>query len=215
MRAGMPGREEGKNQESEDDMKIDELASQLGMTPEEIANRIINQVVDDLLRRKSEDDEGGYRYDASSDFANMLREQIEKTIREKIDLIATEHMGPQVEGFLRTLVFKPTNRYGDRTGADMTITEHIAAECERWIAEPVNFQGQSKAESQDGYSFKGETTRLGHLIHKHIHYSIEQVMRDAIQRANVTLVKSLEETAKIQLAKIAETLSVSVKVKGS
>ena len=194
-------------------MKIEELAEQLGMTEEALGDRIVNQIVSEVLRKKESDPEDGYEYEADSEFAKSLRQRVRDEITAHIDRVAQESMAPKVEDYLKDFAIRQTNRYGEQKGEPLTVTEFIAAECERWVNEPVDFDGKTKDQAYDKYRFTGKTTRLGFMIHKYLHYTIEGVMKDAIDNANSKLVQALEETAKMQLARIAKTLSVSVKTK--
>lgn len=92
----------------------------------------------------------------------------------------------------------------------MSFLEYLVDRAEAYLTEKVSFDGKTKAESR-GYSWNGTQTRLSYLVDRHLHYSIEKAMKNALANANKAIVQGLEDTVKLKLGEIQKSLKVTVK----
>ena len=181
----------------------------LGISKEELQNRVIDALCDKLLNERYFDEDGENAI-ASSTFGVKLTKVIKDRIDSQIAALAEEHVLPNVKTFIDNLVLQQTTEWGTKVGRPVTFIEYLTHQAETYMTEQVNYEGKSKNQS-DGYSWKGTQTRLTNLVHQHLHYSIETAMKDALKIANNAIAQGIQETVKIKLAEIAAQLKVEIK----
>lgn len=179
---------------------------QIGLTNKKLQQQLVSHLGDRLLGESSVD--GGYisESDLSRDVRELIKTQIDETVRD----LADEHILPNVTRLVEGAVLGKTNEWGEKKGKDFTFKEYLVDRADKYLAEKVDFQGKDEQETGK-YNFKGKQTRITYLINKHLHNSIETAMRQAIQNANDVLVGGLEETVKQKLQEISARLKVAVK----
>lgn len=189
-------------------MSIDLTA--LGFTQEELQKRVVNQICDQLMRREYEDEDGP-SYFGESELKRKLDAEIKERINATVEELAEKHILPNVGSYIENLTLQATNKWGEKTGSSLTFVEYLTQRAEAYMNEQVDFQGRDKA-SVD-YSWKGTQTRLTHLVHHHLHYSIETAMKQALQIATSSIASGLQETVKLKLDQIAKDMKVTVSTK--
>lgn len=182
----------------------------LGFTKEELQSRVIERICSQLLESVGFDEDGD-EYPVSSQFKNLIDQRIKQQIDETINAIAEKHILPNVTSYIENLTLQETNRWGESTKEPVTFIEYLARRAESYLQEKVDYEGKTKDECR-GFSFNGAQTRITHLVHKHLHYSIETAMKDAMKIATSGIAKGIEETIKVKLAEVQEKLKVEVKV---
>lgn len=185
------------------------ILSDLGISKDDLVERVIARASEELLTVLNHGDEDG-EYRSESPLAKAIEKRVRKYIDDTIDRLATAHVLPKVGEMIERLTIQETNRWGERTGKALTFIEYLAQRAEAYLTEQVNFEGKGKTESS-AYSWSGTQTRLTHLVHQHLHYAIEHAMKNAVGVVNEKMEAALLETAKAKLGEIAKTLSVSVK----
>ena len=55
--------------------------------------------------------------------------------------------------------------------------------------------------------------RIAYMVNSHLTFMLDNVIKETISNANKTLVDGIQETCKIKLKEIADTLQVTVKAK--
>ena len=190
-------------------MKLD--LESLGFTTAELQQRVIDQIVDQMMQEPTEDDDGRTFLRRSS-FQQSLNAQIKAHIDATVERLAEQHVLPNVAQYIENLTITKTNQWGEKTGGTFTFIEYLVRRAEEYLTEKVNYEGKGKDEA-GGYSWTGKQTRVTYLINKHLQHSIEAAMKDAVAKANSVLVVGLQETAKAKLSEIAQSLQVSVAVK--
>lgn len=191
-------------------MSIDFAA--LGFTQEELQKRVVDQICDTLLRQPHEDDDGRSFYGESA-FKRELDKAIKARIDQTINALAEKYVLPNVSQYIEELTLQQTNSWGEKVGKPVTFIEYLTKCAQAYMQEEVNSSGKSKAES-DSYSWSGtKQTRIAHLIHQHLHYSIDTAMKDALMVATGEIAKGIHETARLKLNEIAAALKVSVSTK--
>ena len=189
-------------------MNID-LAS-IGLTQEEVQERVIAKICSGLLTEQCIDNESGDTFDGDSSLARALNKAVREQVDNTINNLAAKHVLPNVAQYIENLTLQATNQWGEKSGKSMTFIEYLVQRAELYMSEQVSYDGKGKAESRDNYSWKGTQTRLAHMIHQHLHYSIETAMKSAMASANAAVANGIAETAKVKLAEIAKNLKVQV-----
>lgn len=182
----------------------------LGFTKEELQERVINRICEKLLTNTGYDYDGDSEYFYNSSFANKLNEEIKNQINRKINELAEEHIFPNISSFIENLTLEETNKWGEKKGTKLTFTEYLIQRAEAYMTEEVNYEGKTKAES-GSYGWSKSQTRLTHLIHQHLQYSIKTAMENALKIANSSISVGIQEAVKISLAETLKKLRVDVK----
>jgi len=185
--------------------------NELGFTKEELQQRVVEHIAKQVMAGVSLDEDGN-EFDTDSSFARKLRQFVAEHVDKTIDALAQKYVLPNVARYVEDLSLQETNKWGEKTGNSLTFVEYLVKRAEEYMLEKVDFEGRAKGE-RDGYSWKGTQTRLTHLVEKHLHYSIESAMKNALLIANNTIAKGIEETVKTKLALISEQLKMEVKTK--
>jgi len=183
----------------------------LGLTKEELTNRVIDKIVSQIMEDSFPDLETDYERFQDSQFAKKLSKQVEEKINQTIAIIADKHILPNAAEYIENVTFQRTNEWGEKKGDGVTFKEYLAHSAQNYLSEKVDYDGKSKPES-GGYSWSGKQTRITHLVHKHLQYTIESIMKDAVKSANESIVGGIEAAVKIKLSEITNSLKVSVKV---
>lgn len=183
----------------------------LGFTKEDLQERLIERLSEQILAGKQFDEDGEECYD-DSQFKKQLEERLRKHVTETISNIAEKHVLPNVTQFIENLVLQTTNKWGEKQGAPVTFIEYLVQRAEAYIQEEVNYQGKTKAE--DSYSWSKNTTRINFLIERHLQYHMNTAMTQALKVANESIAGGIEKAVKIQLEQILGGIKCAVQVKG-
>lgn len=189
-------------------MNIDLKA--LGITEEELVNRIVDKAATTLLTEVTYDEDGD-EIEISSSLQRKLRDNIQKGIDTAVDTLLAKHVQPLVESKLDTLLLVPTNQWGEKKGNPVTFVEYATARAEAYLTEPVNHEGKTRSEN-GGYSWSAHTTRVVHLANKHLQYEIDRAMKTALADVNGKITGGIEAAVKMALAEVQAKLKVEVKV---
>ena len=177
----------------------------LGISQEELREQVIERAAEkiaDSLSERGEDTE------ALRKIRDSFQKELDKVVAETIE----KEVLPIIKNGVQSLMLQETSKWGEKRGAALSFTEYCIMASERYLAEPVNFQGKSKSEA-NGYSWTGTQSRLTSLVHEHIHYGIETAMQRVFGDAKSILAKSLSDTCKLKLVEISESLKVGVTTK--
>lgn len=179
----------------------------IGLTQEELQERVVETLCNRLLTTFSFDDEGE-AYGSQSNLRKQLDKRIQERIDQTINALAEKHVLPNVTSYLENLCLQETNKWGEKQGQPLTFIEYLVSRAEHYMAEQVDFQGKTKEKGD--YNWSGKQTRVAYLVHQHLQYSIENAMKQAIADANKVIVGGLQETVKLKLNEVASKLQVSV-----
>lgn len=189
--------------------------SELGFTKEDLQERVIERLCDQLLSGTLIDDEGQpYRED--SQFKKKLDKAIIAHIDGSIAKLAETHILPKLDSLIENLTLQQTNDWGEKVGKPVTFIEYLAQRADAYMREEVDYNGRSRDEAQrrgDGYYWKASGTRVAVLIKSHLHYSIESAMKQALATANQSIVGGLEGAVKVALQNVQDKLAVKVETK--
>lgn len=179
---------------------------ELGFTKEQLQDRVVDQVARRLMESVSIDENGDDRGMGQSAFACKIEERVRTLLGKLIDTAFQKHVGPNVAKYVENLTMTETNRWGEKTGkSSVTFIEYLVARAEAYIVEEVNYQG--KTQKEDSYSWKASHTRIAHMIHEHLHYSIAAAMKKALDTANGHIAAGIKKTVEIKLAEVLQEMS--------
>lgn len=181
----------------------------LGITADELTNRIVDKCVEQLMTDVNFDEDGD-EWRGRSRLAEQLDKRIKQQINDTVNALAEKHVLPNVSAYVENLTLHATNKWGEKKGQTVTFIEYLTQRAEDYMQEKVNYEGKAKDEA-GGYSWNGTQTRITHLVHQHLHYSIDSAMKSALQIATSGIAAGLQETCKTKLAEIAQKLKVEVK----
>lgn len=182
----------------------------LGLSKDAIEQKLIEHLAEQLLTEIQYDYDDDSEYRARSVLAKKLDALVKQHIDATINVLAEKHVLPNVTSYIESLTLQTTNQWGEKKGQPVTFIEYLTQRAEDYMQEKVNYEGKSKAES-GGYSWSGTQTRITHLVHQHLHYSIESAMKQALQIATSGIATGLQETVKTKLAEVSQKLKVEVK----
>jgi hypothetical protein len=174
---------------------------ELGISESELRKQVIASVVERVYDAL---------FDEDSDFTQDVQREIGKRTSAEIEKKVDKLVLPMVKTKLDGLIIPETNRYGEPKGKSMTFIEFATQKAEQYMTEEVNYEG--KPRGSDSYSWRGTQTRIAHMVHQHLHYTIETAMKQSLKEANSRIVEGIEKTVKLKLTEIAEKLKVDVKV---
>ena len=182
----------------------------LGLTREEILERVVEKLAEQMLTQTVTDEDGD-EATLPSAFAKVLERKVAARVNAAIDEIAGKHVLPNVAQYVETLCLQETNKWGEKKGAPVTFVEYLVQRAEAYMREEVNYEGKPKG--ADSYSWRASGTRVAHLIHEHLQYSIQTAMQQALKDANSAIVGGLNDAIKIKLAEVAAALKVKVETR--
>lgn len=182
----------------------------LGISPEELGNRIVDQAVETLLSSTgfNPDTEEETRYE--SRFKREIQDRLMKAVDAKISALAEVHLIPRVGEMIEAADMRRTNGYGEPKGPAMTFKEYIASRAEAYMSEDVDSSGNSKAESGDSYNWRVAGPRLTVLMRGYIRDTLDKHAQAAVTDVNKVIAKNLEKAAKDAITAAAGAIKVSV-----
>lgn len=186
----------------------------LGISPEDLGERIVNQAVETLLSATGFDPDTEQETRYESRFKREIEARIQKAVDEKIATLAAIHLVPRVGEMIEQADMRKTNAYGEPTSAAMTFKEYIAHRAENYMTEHVDYNGNSKADLQArGDSFHGwrpAGPRLTVLMRAYIRETLEKAASEAVSDVNKAIAKNLTIAARDAIAAAATSIKVSV-----
>lgn len=180
--------------------------SELGLSQGQLQELVVDKIVQQLLYRGEEDDEG---YACRSDFHKELRSKIKEKAISTVAELAKKYVLPVVQEDIKALLIEKTNNYGEKKGETTTFVEYMVERAKAYMADEVDNVGRSRAECSSWRG--GNQKRLVYLLNKHLSDAIEQVIKTVLKDANDLLAEGVEETVKLKLVEIKDKFSVKVK----
>jgi len=195
---------------------MESILEQLGMTQEELRERLMSSLVERMLTETvfSMDEDGDeVQFERKRKFVDEIEKRVLKASNEKIDELFNKHILPQVSLMIDNIVIQNTNSYGEKKGEPITFLEYLVKRANEYITETVNYDGKTKAQVGSYNSFSGKQTRIAYMIDQHLQYSIGEAMKRAINTANEQFADGLAEACKIQLRQLINKLNVKIEKK--
>jgi hypothetical protein len=190
-------------------MDIETLKA-LGVSPDELAERIVDQAVETLLSFTGYNEDGEKTGSYASRFRKEIEARVQASVDAKITALAAEHIVPKVGEMIESANMRRTNQYGEPVSAPMTLKEYIAHRAEVYMSEPVNYNGKSKNEESESYNFRVEGPRLTVLMRMYIRETLEKHAKAAVTDVNQVIAKSIQKSAVDAIAAASAALKVSV-----
>lgn len=182
----------------------------LGISPEELGNRIVEQAVEALLSTSGFDPDSEQETRYESKFKREIEKRVQASVDAKIAALAAEHVLPRVGEMIEQADMRETNRYGEPKSPPMTFKEYIAHRAAVYMSEDVNYNGKSKAEEGDSYNFKVDGPRLTVLMRLYIRETLEKAAKAAVTDVNKVIADNIKKAAGDAIAAAAAALKVSV-----
>lgn len=185
----------------------------LGVSTEDLANRIVDQAVDTLLSSTgfNPDTEEETRYE--SRFKREIEARVQKAVDQKIAALAEVHVVPRVGEMIEVADMRKTNNYGEPKGPAMSFKEYIAYRAEAYMTEDVDYHGNSKADleakNESTYNWRNCGPRLTVLMRNYIRDSLEAHAKNAVNDVNKVIAKNIENAAKEAITAAASAIKVS------
>jgi hypothetical protein len=194
-------------------MDIKTLES-LGISPETLGDRIVDQAVEVLLSTCGFDPDTEQETRYESRFKKAIEAKIQKAVDEKISALAAVHLVPRVGEMIETADMRKTNRYGEPVSAPMTFKEYIAHRAESYMTEDVDYHGNSKADlearNESTYNWKSSGPRLSTLMKLYIMGDMERAAKAAVTDINSVIAANITKAAKDAIDSVAGNLTVSI-----
>lgn len=178
-----------------------ETLESLGISQEDVLERVSEKMTDRLMAEYGDEGEIG----------RLLEKRVIEKVNAAVEEIAGRNVLPNVAQYVENLTLQQTNQWGERRGESLTFTEYLVQRVEHYMNEKVDRDGKSKRE--DSFGWRPAQTRIAHLVHEHLHWSIETAMREALADANSKIVGGIEGAVKIALKELENKLKVNVKTR--
>lgn len=183
----------------------------LGLTKEEIQDRVVDGLVHRLVYSRFADEEG-HDVEQQSDFRRTLDALVKERISAAVTEIAERELLPRVTQTVESIVLQETTKWGEKKGEPVTFTQYLVQRAEDYIREEVDWNGKSKAEA-GSYTWSKGTTRISFLIHQHLQLRIEAAVKEALSVANAAIAGGLQDAVKIKLEEVVKGLKIAVTTK--
>lgn len=180
----------------------------LGISAEDLAERIIDQAVERLLATTGYDEDGDETSHASR-FKREIEKRVQAAVDQKIAALAAEHVIPRVGEMIEQADMRQTNRYGEPVSPPMTFKEYIANRAQVYMTEDVDYHGKSKAEG-DSYNWRSHGPRLTVLMRTYIQETLEKHAKAAVNDVNKVIAQNIEKAAKDAITAASSAIKVSV-----
>ena len=182
----------------------------LGVSVEELGNRIVDQAVDRLLSSTGFNPETEEETHYESRFKREIEKRVQESVDKKIAALAEVHVLPRVGEMIEAADMRQTNQYGEAKSPPMTFKEYIAHRADVYMSENVNYHGKSKAEDGNDYQWRSSGPRLTVLMQTYIRDTLERHAKAALTDVNKAIAKNIEQAAKDAITAAASAIKVQV-----
>ena len=186
----------------------------LGITPEELTNRIVDAAVEQLLTSTGFNPESESEYSYESRFKREIEKRVQESVDTKIAALAEQHVLPRVGEMIEAADMRKTNSYGEAKGPSMTFKEYIANRAEVYMTEDVDYHGNSKADleakNESTYNWRNCGPRLTVLMRSYIRDSLEKQATAAVADVNKVIADNIKKAAVDAISAAAAGLKVQV-----
>lgn len=181
----------------------------LGISIEELGNRIVDQAVETLLNTSGFNPETEEETRYESKFKREIEKRLQTAVDAKISALAAEHIVPRVGEMIEQANLRKTNNYGEPKGEPMSFVEYIASRAEAYMAEDVDINGKSKTDG-DSYNWRSCGPRLTVLMKSYIRDTLETHARKALVDVNSVIVKNFEKAARDAITSAGSSIKIAV-----
>ncbi len=181
----------------------------LGISKDDLTEKLIDRLVEEFTTEIVWDEDGG-EIQRHSTMAKKITQQIKDHIDATVRRLGEEHVLPRVTEIVEGLVLQTTNQWGEKTGKPVTFIEYLTQRAEAFMVEDVDYSGKPKGSD---YNWRKHSTRVVHMIDRHLQHSIETAMTKALADANSSIAQGLAGAVKHALSVATEKLKVDVKTR--
>lgn len=173
----------------------------LGISRDELINKIVDAAVEDLLSSVSTDDEGN-SYKMSSrlreDFNTELTKRISSTVSGLVDSLVTPE-------YIRTTTFPRYSKYGEKKGDPLTFKEFVEQCVNKILDSRIDDSGKILEPGSYGYD------RGKHFMSGLVEKTIERELREAIQKGLINIQQEVTNALKAAATEIITKITASIK----
>lgn len=180
----------------------------LGIDKEDIAQRIVDQAVESLMRSTGYNPDEDHEVTYESRFKREIEKRLQEAVDKKIGNLAEVHLVPRVGELIEKANLQKTNQYGEKKGEPMTFIEYIASRAETYMSEDVDMNGKSKAEGD--YNWRASGPRLTVLMRMYIRDTLENHAKKAVTDVNTVIAKNIAKAAQDAISAASAALKVNV-----
>jgi CRISPR/Cas system type I-B associated protein Csh2 (Cas7 group RAMP superfamily) len=178
----------------------------LGITKQEMQDRVVNQLCNEITGRH--DDESEYSYFSESSIKTKMREYLQEIVDKKTREVIDEKVLANFEKYLQELIIKPSSRWGEKEEAPVSIEDYIEKTISLTMAETVDSTGRGREDRS--YSYYGShSTRLEYLINRKISAEIETSFKSVLVDVKASLQSHIEAQIKNKLTETKISFNVS------
>lgn len=181
------------------------MAEALGVSREELANRVVDQITEMVMSGTR----GGHETEDEG-FASLIYEKAQGAIDRAVDKIAATTVIPKADEIINGFVLQRTTSWGETKGKPVSLTEYLVERAEAWIVEPVDLDGKSQKQGSRYGSWSAKTTRFEYLIENKIQYSIEIAMEKILKTSDRQLKQGLHSMIVERMNALASEITVTV-----
>lgn len=180
----------------------------LGITKEELVNRAVDQIVNNMTRAYGIDDEGETHYTGKSSFMAELDKYIKAKLDAKLAASFDALVAPKVIEKFDNFVLQETNSWGEKKKPPQTLTEYMIQRADAYLLEKVDDRG-----GKSDYSTRGEQTRIAYLVNEHLKLTIKDMVSSALGGVNAAVATGIQEVVRSKLNEVATHFTVETEVK--
>lgn len=180
----------------------------LGLDQEKLAEKLVDRLAQNMLTSIGYDADGDEWF-GTSPFAKKLNNMVRARLDKVVFDLADKHVLPRVNAMVEGLVLQQTNQWGEKVGKPVTFIEYLTHRADAYMQEEVDYEGKTKGEKSN-FSWSKRSTRVGFMIDKHLHYSIESAMKDALSKLNASVAKGLHDATLTAIKGVTDNLKVTV-----
>lgn len=182
----------------------------LGLNADALAERLVDRLAETVLTSVSYDEDGD-EFRGKNALSRKLEALVQQRIDQSVNEIAEKHLLPRVAEMVENVTFQQTNEWGEAKKPPLTFREYLVTQAERWMSEPVDYEGKPKG--RDSFGWHASNTRVAHMVHQHLDHHIHTAMAAALKDANSKIAGGIEAAVKMQLQEVLGKLKVDVKTK--
>lgn len=183
----------------------------IGLTNEEIQDRVIERIVERLLDYETADEDGRHVIGVS-DLTRSVKKLIKERIDESVRALGEKHIVPRVDELVEGHVLQETTMWGEKKGDPVSFTEYLVQRADAYMAEKVDSSGKTKEES-GGFSWSGRKTRMTHLIDSYLELQIHSAIKSGMGDVTKSLGAAIADTVRLKIDEVMQSVRVGVDVK--
>lgn len=187
--------------------------SSIGITEEEIQNRVVASLVEGLMNKSYYDYEEGQEIQAYSEFGKRLNAALKSAIDAKFDALVESQIQPLIAAKVDALVIQQTNQWGEKKKEPVTFLEYLVDRADKFMVEPVDSKGRTREEcerARDSFYQSGTNNRLAAAVDKAIGAHLQNCVNAVVKEAQSKVQTSLSEVLQTALSEAQKNLKVTI-----